>query len=189
MHIAGRRCKANVDGRIVCCIRSMRCYFVCGTTSKIVYAMFVLLLKRHDGWFSSVSRVRHTHGFPSSISASALTNSHKRYFLDKNMQTLTLPFSSPVYIQGDTGAIFITLVSHCESAQRQQSSLFSSLFLRYLSLFLSLFSCLFLFQPCSNSPMVSRVGAFTVRTFYFLTSNVKVTYAPGYESLCTIREN
>jgi len=37
--------------------------------------------------------------------------------------------------------------------------------------------------------MVSRVGAFTVRTFYFLTSNAKVTYAPGYESLCTIREN
>lgn len=40
-----------------------------------------------------------------------------------------------------------------------------------------------LLQPRSNSPMVSRAAAFTVQTFYFLTSNAKVTYAPGYESL------
>jgi hypothetical protein len=30
---------------------------------------------------------------------------------------------------------------------------------------------------------LSGTGAFAVRTFYFLTSSAKVTYAPGYESL------
>ena len=48
------------------------------------------------GWFSSVFRVRRTRGFPPSISA--LTNSHKRYFLEKNMQTLTVTiFFSGIY--------------------------------------------------------------------------------------------
>lgn len=57
--------------------------------AKGVHAMFVVLLKRRDGWFSSASRIRHARFLSS---ASALANSRRGCVLNKNVQALT--FSS-----------------------------------------------------------------------------------------------
>lgn len=66
-----------------------------------------------------------------------------------------------------------------------------SLVIRNVYIFVSspLFPSLFLYYSrVQILQWCSRAVAFTVQTFYFLTSSAKVTYAPGYESLCTIRE-
>lgn len=126
-------------------------------------------------------------------STCTLNNSrNRRFFLQKqeikkNVQTTIIFLASISAILAQFFFLLYFLTAKCTT--RSSSSLWLSLFNPVvsrdgISVASTFLIPLFLFQPCSNSQMVSRAAAFAVRTFCFLTSSAKVTYnAPGYESL------
>lgn len=108
----------------LCYVRTMRCYFACGTTNQVVHAMFVMLLKWRDGWFSSVFRIRCTRFLSS---ANALTN-YGRCFL-KNVQAIIFFFG----VMLDFYYYFLQFLLLRKCAARSSSFSFLS-FLRFSSI-------------------------------------------------------